>query len=37
MKVGVVLNFVMLIDVVKYILEDIDFILLMMVNLGFGG
>jgi len=37
MKAGVALNPATPIDVVKHILEDIDLILLMTVNPGFGG
>ncbi|TYR82678.1 ribulose-phosphate 3-epimerase [Priestia megaterium] len=37
MKVGVALNPATPIDVVKHVLEDIDLILLMTVNPGFGG
>ncbi|MDT2045748.1 ribulose-phosphate 3-epimerase [Priestia aryabhattai] len=37
MKVGIALNPATPIDVVKHVLEDIDLILLMTVNPGFGG
>lgn len=37
MKLGIVFNFGILVEVVDLVMDDIDLILVMLVNLGFGG
>lgn len=36
-KVGVVFNLLILFDVIDYVFEEFDLVLIMSVNLGFGG
>lgn len=36
-KLGIVFNLVILVDILDWVLDDLDLVLLMLVNLGFGG